>query len=118
MNNNYLYNHISLKPHRRRLRKNLPPAERLLWSRLRHKQLQGLRFRRQYSVNRYILDFYCPSRRLAIELDGQTHVIEADKERDSYLRGLNIKVVRFSNREVYTSLEAVLETIVREVTSP
>ncbi len=66
-------------------------------------------------MGNYILDFYCPSEQLAIELDGQVHysaaATEADQERDQYLRQLNIRVLRFENKEVFESLDAVLHEI-------
>ena len=71
--NKYLYNDPSTELDRRRLRKNATDAERKLWSILRSKRMAGLKFFRQYSVGSYILDFYCPERRLAIEVDGGQH---------------------------------------------
>lgn len=110
-----LYNKKSLKETRRQLRNNLTPAEARLWKSLQNKQLDGRKFRRQYSVGNYVLDFYCPVERLAIELDGQGHFSEAgmqlDLERDDYLKSLDIKVLRFENHLVITNIESVLEEI-------
>jgi len=105
----YLYNDPATKLNQRRLRKNATAAERKLWSILRSKRMAGLKFFRQYSVGSYILDFYCPERRLAIEVDwgqhadvyGQRH----DAHRDSYLRELNIRVIRFWNNDVLQNIE-------------
>ena len=99
--NKYLYNDPSTKLDRRRLRKNATDAERKLWSILRSRRMAGLKFFRRYSVGSYILDFYCPERRLAIEVDGEQHADvysqQYDAHRDSYLRELNIRVIRFWN---------------------
>lgn len=84
---------------------------------LRHSNLGGYKFRRQHSVGAYILDFYCPSEKLAIELDGDSHftdeAIEYDRQRTVYLNALNIKVLRFLNTDVYENLNAVCEKILR-----
>jgi very-short-patch-repair endonuclease len=110
-----IYNKIELKEFRRHLRHNLTPAEAIMWKALQNKQLEGRKFRRQHSVGKYVLDFYCPSERLAVELDGAGHYTLHggfhDEERDEYLQKLNIRVVRFENKEVYFSLEMVLEEI-------
>jgi very-short-patch-repair endonuclease len=103
-----------LKTFRKELRKNLTPAEAKLWSLLKGKQL-GRKFRRQFSVGNYILDFYCPSENLAIELDGQGHFeatqAEYDAERDLFLLHTGIKVLRFENKLVWDNPEGVLEEI-------
>ena len=110
-----LSNRKQLKELRKRLRNNLTPAEATLWRMLRRKQLEGRKFRRQHSIGNYILDFYCPFEKLAIELDGQGHFTEggytSDKERDEYLLSLGIKVIRFENENVFNSIEGVLEVI-------
>ena len=100
---------------RRELWKDPTPCESLLWARLRGSQLGGYKFRRQHSVGAYILDFYCPARRLCIEVDGNIHYGEAaithDKERDETLNQLDIRTVRFTNNEVATDIESVLKEI-------
>lgn len=87
---------------------------------LQHSNLGGFKFRRQHSVGAYILDFYCPSERLAIELDGESHftddAIEYDCVRTTYLNALNIKVLRFLNTDVYNNLNMVCERILEELT--
>ncbi len=89
-------------------------AERLLWSQLRRKNLR-VRFRRQVPFERYVLDFYSHEAQLNIELDGGQHYtepgIERDSHRDNELRSLGLEVLRFSDRDVLTNLEGVLETI-------
>ena len=114
-----LYNNSKLKNLRKKLRKNQTPAESLLWSKIRNKQLNDLKFYRQYSVGRYILDFYCPSERLAIELDGGQHNKNEgrvyDEQRTAYLNGCNIKVLRFWNNDINDNLEGVIESIQSEI---
>lgn len=87
----------------------------MLWAKIRGKQLGGLRFMRQYSAGAYILDFYCPRARLAIELDGQQHKEEEikkyDIERERYLESLKIKTIRFWNAEVMGDIENVIVKI-------
>jgi very-short-patch-repair endonuclease len=105
-----------LKTYRKELRKNMTPAEAKLWSMLKVKQLHGRKFRRQLSIGNYILDFYCPSERIAIELDGHTHFdtnqIEQDEERDTFLDSLGLIVLRFENRFIWEDTEGVLLEIV------
>ncbi len=112
------YTDRSVLPNRRKLRKDLTDAESLLWMKLRRKQLNGLRFLRQYSVGRYILDFYCPEIRLAIELDGgqhaETDAVEHDQIRTDYLAACDIRVIRFWNSDVFENLEGVMERIGEE----
>ncbi len=113
-----IFNNIKLKTVRRRLRKNQTPQEQLIWNKLRRKQLCGLRFVRQFSVDSYVLDFYCPDRKLAIELDGGHHGedehAEYDKVRTIFLESRNIKVLRFWNSDVYENIDDILATIARE----
>lgn len=95
------------------LRKNLTHAEKLLWERIRLKQLDGLKFRRQQAVGRFIADFICFEKRLIIELDGGVHISqkERDSERDHYLRESGYNVIRFLNEEVEQNIEVVLSRI-------
>ena len=90
-------------------------AEKLLWSKIRRKQLKGFQFYRQKIIGNYIADFYCPELKLVIEVDGGQHYSaegrESDRMRDAYLTGAGITVVRFSDGDVLTKLEAVLEEI-------
>lgn len=113
-----VFNLPALKHFRRELRNNLTPAEAKLWSYLRSSQLEGRKFRRQHSVGGYILDFYCPSEKLAIELDGEVHNSEAaaeyDHERDLFLRETGIKVMRFENYIVFQSIDWLLEQVSAE----
>lgn len=100
---------------RRKLRNNATPAERKLWSALQSKKLDGFKFRRQHSIDRYILGFFCPTTNLAIELDSDSHytaeAMEYDKIRDNYLQSIGITLIRYSNQEIDDNLEKVLENI-------
>ncbi len=104
-----------LKTFRRELRNSLTPAEVSLWELLKNKQVEGRKFRRQHSVGFYILDFYCPSERLAIELDGEGHFTLPqriyDKERDIFLNNYQIKVLRFENCLVWEKQEWLINQI-------
>ena len=110
-----LHNRRYLKEHRKELRGSLTPAEAELWKHLKGGSLEGRKFRRQHSVGNYIVDFYCPSEQLVIELDGQVHnhatAEQVDQERDQYLKSLNIRVLRFENKDVFDNLEAVINEI-------
>jgi len=112
---NKLYNLPHLKNKRINLRQNMTEAELVLWEVLKDKKLCGRKFRRQHSIGFYIVDFYCSSERLIIELDGQQHFtregIEKDVERDKYLALLDKKVLRFENKEVLNNLTEVLKKI-------
>jgi very-short-patch-repair endonuclease len=109
------FNRSSEKDLRRQLRKEKPPAEALLWSRLRREQLGGHRFRRQYSVGPFCVDFYCVQAKLAIELDGDSHFTpdakRYDFDRQQYIESFGIRVLRFTNVELYDNLDGVLEAI-------
>ena len=109
------FNRISEKGKRKSLRNNMPKAETVLWLKMKNKQMKGFKFRRQYSVNKYIVDFYCPELKLAIEVDGDSHYfdsnIESDKKRQEYIESKGINVLRFTNNDVYQNLTEVLSTI-------
>lgn len=99
----------------RDLRKNQTDAERKLWSVLRDRQLAGVKFRRQFSIGRYTLDFYSPAYKLAIEADGGQHYEDKGKRKDerrtAELSSLGVKVLRFSDREILNNLDGVYEVI-------
>ena len=99
----------------RELRQNSTDVERHLWNRLRSGQIDGHRFRRQHPVGPYVLDFYCPRLRLAIELDGGQHnlppEIERDQRRDAWLAARGITVLRYWNSDVVENIDGVLEHI-------
>ena len=107
-------NIAALKEKRKYLRNNATPAERTLWQLLKKKKT-GFKFRRQHSVDNFILDFYCTDKKLAIELDGDVHdsdeAVKKDKFRTEQLNHCGIKVIRFRNDEVLQRPEAVVEKI-------
>ena len=107
------------KGKRRQLRKQMPEAEALVWSKLRGKQILGYGFRRQYSVGPYVIDFYCPAIKLAVEIDGDSHFQEGaesdDKRREGFIKSFGIRFLRVTNEEVYRNMPGVLEAITRVV---
>jgi len=104
-----------LKPFRKALRNNLTPAEAKFWKIVQNKNFEGRKFRRQHSVGGYILDFYCPAEKLAVELDGEVHFNDSAREYDGkrklYLQSCGIRVLRFENKLVFEDLEWVLGVI-------
>jgi very-short-patch-repair endonuclease len=104
-----------LKTFRTELRKNLTPAEASLWHLLKNSGLDGRKFRRQHSAGKYILDFYCSSESLGIELDGEVHFNEMaaayDNDRRLFLLHFGIKVIRFENYLVFDEREFVVHRI-------
>ena len=97
------------------------PAEKLLWSKIRNKQLGGFKFRFQHPVHRFIADFYCHEKRLIIEIDGGYHFEkeqeELDKGREELLEIRGLKVIRFTNEQVISKTEFVLEEILKVLKS-
>jgi very-short-patch-repair endonuclease len=107
---------------RRQLRHSSTPAELDLWDQLKSRQFRGLKFRRQYSVGNFILDFYCPKLRLAIEVDGDSHFdprqAAYDHYRTEWLGSMYIRVIRFRNDEVHGDMVGVLRRLELFITSP
>ncbi len=102
----------NLKTAARKMRNEPTPAEDYLWQHLRNRQMTGSKFRRQQSIERFIVDFYCAEAHLIIEVDGSIHnQPNSDAERQSMLETLGLRVIRFSNDEVFRSLDDVLEQI-------
>jgi very-short-patch-repair endonuclease len=110
-----IHNWEYLKSFRKSLRNNSTAAEASLWNILKDKQVGGLKFRRQHSVGKYILDFYCPEIRLSVELNGETHanpiVMEKDIEKDKYMEKYSITVLRYENKWVYEYPEEIINDI-------
>ena len=100
----------------KRLRKDSTRAEALLWSRLRAKQIHGIKFRRQQPIECYIVDFVSFEKRIVIELDGGQHAVDKkkDNQRDKFLKKNGYRVLRFWNNEVFDNIEGVLLVIMRE----
>lgn len=102
----------------RNLRMNQTPAERIVWSKLRNRQLDGFKFRRQYYIGNFIVDFYCSEVNLIIEIDGDVHGYaertQKDRIREEFLRSRNFEIVRYNNNEIFNNLKNVLEDILNE----
>jgi very-short-patch-repair endonuclease len=117
-----VFNKTDEKTKRKMLRKNMPRAEVILWSKLKDKGLKGYKFRRQYSVDKFVIDFYCPKLKLAIEIDGDSHFIEgadiSDRERQAIIESFGITFLRFTNKEIYENVDGVLEKIFQNLPSP
>lgn len=109
----------NLKDFSRALRKGMTDAERLIWSKIRGKQLNNLQFYRQKPVGRYITDFCCPKAKLILEIDGGQHYEKEgeanDKIRSDYFKSISFKVLRFTNIEVLKNIEGVLNRIWGEI---
>ena len=114
----FLYNG-NLKQYSRELRKNMTDAEKLLWSKLRSKQLNGHQFFRQRIIGNYIVDFFCLKAKLVIEVDGGQHYSAkarvADSERDRYMKTRDLRVLRFTDTEVLKNIEGVVERIIENI---
>ena len=114
-----VYNKNTEKDKRRSLRQDIVKAEKVIWGKIRNRQIEDCKFRRQYSVDKYVIDFYSPILKLAIEIDGESHfeegAAEYDRERQSYIESLGIKFIRFTNNDVYENLDGVLVRIVLKV---
>jgi very-short-patch-repair endonuclease len=104
-----------LKPLSRNLRSNMTDAERLVWSKIRKKQIADVQFYRQKNIGNYIVDLYCPKGNLVIEIDGSQHYekegMKKDRKRDNYLQSLDLTVLRFSDIDVLRNINGVLERI-------
>ena len=107
----------NLKRKSQHLRKYLTDSERVLWLRLRAKQLMGIQFYRQKPVGNCIVDFYAPKVNLVIEVDGSQHMqadhLQSDKVRDEYLKGLGYKILRFNSKDVLRETDAIVDVIFR-----
>ena len=112
----------NLKPISRHLRSDMTECERLLWSRLRRKQLEGVQFYRQKPIGGYVVDFYAPAVKLVVEVDGSQHHdpihIENDVHRDESLQSQGIRVMRFTNFQVLRELDAVVWSVWEVLKSP
>ena len=107
------YSPPAVRQRAKELRRRMTPAELRLWDRLRKKQLLGLKFRPQHPVHHFILDFYCYSQHLVIELDGSIHDQQQDYDqaRAEWLTQRDFKVIRFSNEAIFNDIEGVLQKI-------
>ena len=110
-----IHNLFNKKQIRKKLRNSATPQEVILWSRLKNERL-GCKFRRQHSIGKYVVDFYCPAKKLIIEIDGSQHIDNTyDTDRDAYLKNLGFKVLRFWDNDVNNNLEGVLMKIIENL---
>ncbi|WP_037317760.1 endonuclease domain-containing protein [Salegentibacter sp. Hel_I_6] len=109
------HNRKNLESYRKTLRNNLTPAEAFLWKQLQRRKFKGRKFRRQHSIENFIVDFYCAKEQLIIELDGEVHknplADEKDEKRTKKLESFGFKVIRFENKMVFDFLPSVLKGI-------
>jgi len=114
-----VHNKKTFKKIRKNLRNNMTHAAVLLWTHLKGKALQGLKFRRQHSIKNYVVDFYCPEKKLVIEIDGPTHLARKAKKHDlqraEILKAYEIDEIRFTNEEIYDNVLVVLEKISEKI---
>jgi very-short-patch-repair endonuclease len=114
-----LNNVLNLKSRRRTLRTNCTPTEKVFWYKVRNKQFHWLKFRRQHSIWNYILDFYCPEKKVCIEIDWDTHYEDKDKIYDEirtrFLEKVWIKVIRFTNIEITKNIEWVMFELEKKI---
>ena len=112
-----VHNKKSLEEIRRRLRQESTTAEDFLWQHIRNKKVNQLKFKRQHSIGNYIVDFYCASKRMIIELDGKVHSLtyqkEKDKLRDECFKEMDFQILRFSNKDVLSKINFVTEQIIK-----
>jgi very-short-patch-repair endonuclease len=110
-----LHNRKYLKPIRKSIRNHATSAEATLWTILKNSQVGGYKFRRQHSIGKYVVDFYCPALHLVIELDGEPHAdlvnIALDSERDEFINQHGITVLRYENRWVFEYPEVIKQDI-------
>lgn len=114
-----IFNKKSTLGKRRDLKKNQTKTEQILWSKVRNRQVHNIKFRRQFGIGKYIVDFYSAQLKLVIEIDGPSHFtdegIEYDKARTNYLQSLGLKVIRFTNDDIYRRVNSVIEQISKEI---
>lgn len=117
----FIFNINPLKPRRQSLREKSTQAEKILWERLRRNNL-GFKFFRQYSVEGYVMDFYCPDKRLAVEIEGSIHYLPStqkyDKYREKYLQAFGIKFLKFTNQEIFIEIGSVISEIKSALHTP
>ena len=106
---------------KRRLRSSMTPTEQLLWTKLRARQCHSFKFRRQHAIGPFIVDFFCPEQLLVIEIDGDVHARKTQRTKDllreRHLRSLELRVIRYTNHEVLTNLNGVLEHLLAILTA-
>lgn len=107
------------KEKRRLLRQNQTPAETIIWRFLRNRQTAGIKFRRQYSVDKFIIDFYAPQLKFAIEIDGAIHALPEQKLRDAdrqkYIENFGITFLRITNEEIFNNSDKIFKKIENQI---
>ena len=110
-----VYNKTEIKEQRRELRKSQTKEELIFWAQVKARRFHGYKFRRQYSIGNYIVDFHCPELHLVVEIDGGQHYEEErkkyDLERTSYFEDLGIRVKRYTNIEIKANITGVMEDL-------
>ena len=110
-----VFNKTAEKEKRRDLRNNLTEAEKIVWNKIRSKQINGKKFRRQVSIGSYVVDFYCSELKLIVEIDGGIHETADAKEyvnyRDTYMQSLGLTVIRYKNDDIFNNIDTVIENI-------
>jgi very-short-patch-repair endonuclease len=111
-----IFNLKSQKTRRQSLRNEMPNSEIIIWSRLKNRQIRDCKFRRQYGVGNYVVDFYCPRFKLAIEIDGDSHFDSDGSEkydvcRQKFIEDQGIIFLRFTNTDIYKKIDIVLDKI-------
>ncbi len=110
-----IYNRQVDNEKRKTLRNNMTKAEAILWGELKNRKILGCKFRRQFAIGAYVVDFYCTELKLVIEVDGATHLTdeekEYDKRRELEIGQLEVQFIRFTNPEIYQALDFVIDSI-------
>ncbi|OGY43807.1 MAG: hypothetical protein A3B89_03780 [Candidatus Buchananbacteria bacterium RIFCSPHIGHO2_02_FULL_40_13] len=117
-----IFNRYNRRSIRKNLRNKLTFYEIILWSKLKNRQINNRKFRRQHGIGNYIVDFFCPELKLVIEVDGANHSFDEkseqyDTERKKYIESQGIKVIRFGNNEIKDNLIGVLEVVYKETSA-
>jgi len=109
--NNEIFNQKSRKESRKQLRGRATKAETIFWLKIKNKQT-GYKFRRQHGISKYIVDFYCPEKKIVVEIDGGIHFcsqnIKSDRAREDYFKKLGLKIKRYTNLDILRNIENVL----------
>jgi very-short-patch-repair endonuclease len=115
-----IHNIEQLKIIRRKLRKDLTPAEKIFWYKIRDTLVQ-YRFRRQHSIGQYVVDFYCAKLKLIIEIDGDSHTDEKqiiiDQQRNAYFEKLNLSTIRYNNRDIVNNMSGVFDDLMKKISN-
>jgi very-short-patch-repair endonuclease len=110
-----IFNKANQKEKRRNLRKKQTPEELIFWSHIKSRRLGGFKFRRQYSINKYIADFYCPELQFVVEIDGGQHYekenMEKDRLRSEYFTDLGLNIKRYTNVDIKNNLSGTLDDL-------